>query len=282
MEFDVAGEAGRIAAIRRPGDDGTTYFLAHATGFCKEVWEPLAPFWSSELVAWDGRAHGKSSPGEPPYDWRDFGRDVLAVVDSIDADGRVGVGHSMGGAALVLAELERPGTFEGLVLVEPIMFPPPFERFDHPLVESALRRRPSFTSPAEARSNFAAKPAFARWSDEALDAYIRGGLAERGEEWVLRCSPGHEADIYRGGSAHGAYARLGEIVCPVLLVAGSNSNTHPETFVEHLGERFVDAAVQVVDGAGHFLPMEVPDVLAPVVDEFVAGLPGLPSSPIRP
>jgi pimeloyl-ACP methyl ester carboxylesterase len=178
----------------------------------------------------------------------------------------------MGGAALAMAEMLRPGTFDGLVLIEPIVFRPPFGRFDHLLVDIALKRRRSFESVAAARLNFANKTVFTRWDGRSMDAYVQGGLIEQDGEWLLRCRPEHEAEVFRGGSDHGAYERLNEIQPPVLLMAGEHSDTHDQEFMDDLRSRLPHASVAIVPDTGHFLPMERPELVADLVVEFLGAI----------
>jgi len=224
------------------------------------------------MIIWDSAAHGESAAGSPPYDWWTFGEDVLAIVDSFDFPRRVAVGHSMGAAALAMAEILRPGSFAGLVLIEPITFPPPSGRVDHALVEGALRRRGTFVSRESAMQNFASKSIFGRWDERVLDRYVTGGLKESADGWSLRCLPEHEAEVYRGGPAHGAYDRLDEINAPVLLLAGEHSATHGYEFVDELRSRLSEGSSVIVPEAGHFLPMEKPDEVARLIAGFLDGI----------
>jgi pimeloyl-ACP methyl ester carboxylesterase len=168
-----------------------------------------------------------------------------------------------------MAEISRPGTFDLLILIEPIVFPPPFERSEPPLVEEALRRRSRFPNRAAARARFVDKDVFSDWDPAAMDAYVDGALEERSGEWVLRCTPEDEADVYRGGSAHGAYQRLAEIDVPVLLLAGEHSSTFGGEYVEDLRSRFRRASSVILPGAGHFVPMEQPGSVAERMVEFI-------------
>lgn len=246
----------------------------HATGFGKELWEPVARRLRRprRLLALDQRGHGDSGTPPPPIDWWDLGRDVLAVVDRAGGERPDGLGHSSGSAALVMAEVLRPGTFGSLLLIEPIIFPPPFFRAEeNPMSAVALRRRAAFPSPGAARAAFREAAPFARWTEEALAAYAAHGLRPEGGAWVLKCAPEVEAEFYRGATAHGAWERLGEVGCPVLVVAGADSESHPAPFLEAMRARFPHARLEVVPGAGHFLPMEQPGVVAGLLDSLAPG-----------
>ena len=242
----------------------------HATGFCKEVFRPVVAALSTlaeagAVTAIDQRGHGSSDRPDPPFDWWDLGGDVLAVTQTHDGGGRpVAVGHSAGGAAVVMAELVSPGTFSALVLVEPIIFPPPHVRRDEgPLVDAALKRKRLFDSPAAAAENFAVKPAFAGWHPAALTEYVEHGLRPVAEGWVLACAPEVEAEFYRMGSAHDAWDGLDQLTLPVTLVAGERSTTHHGAYLEDLASRFGSPpAVDIVPEASHFVVMERPELIA--------------------
>ena len=92
----------------------------------------------------------------------------------------VGVGHSMGAAAVALAQLSVPGMFRSMVLFEPIIQPLPFKVPMSLLQKSALhtqtkRRRPFYPSIEDARSSLEGKPLFRSWHPEAFNAYIAHG-----------------------------------------------------------------------------------------------------------
>ncbi len=264
----VAGSGDVRLALERTswGDDPRPLVVAaHATGFCKELYRPVvadlaAMVPSGDVVAFDHRAHGDSEVPAPPYDWWDLGRDVLAITGG--ARSIVGVGHSAGAASLLLAELLAPGTFRALVLVEPIVFPGPYARMEHPLVEAALKRKGTFESRTAALDNFAGKPAFSGWQRRALEAYVHGGLAPDGGQWRLKCPPEAEAETYRGSTAHGGWERLGEVGSDITLIAGEYSDTHPGEFLQRTADQLGGGHVVVVPGTSHFVLMEQPELIA--------------------
>ena len=99
-----------------------------------------------------------------------------------------GVGHSLGASCLLLAAMQRPAAFAGLVLFEPIARA--LELPSHPLVDGALRRVRCFASKAEALRKL--ERALHSWDERALAGYVERGFRARadGAEGVeLCCEP---------------------------------------------------------------------------------------------
>ncbi len=238
----------------------------HATGFCKEVFRPVAGALATmveagSVTAVDHRGHGASDRPDPPYDWWDLGRDILAVVAG--SGPVVGLGHSAGGAAVVMAELLAPGTFSAMVLVEPIFVPPYGWPEAASLVRAAIKRKRRFDDAEAAAENFATKPAFAGWHPAALAEYVEHGLRPGPDGLELACPPEVEAEFYRMGSADETWARLHELTLPVTLVVGEHSTTHHGSYVDELVARFgAEPVLDVVAGASHFVVMERPELIA--------------------
>jgi pimeloyl-ACP methyl ester carboxylesterase len=276
----VTAADGIALAVHDHGGSGRPTLLCHATGFHGAVWEPLSAALGEGFERWaiDFRGHGASViPPDHPVPWDAVAGDVLAAVDQLDlpAGEVLGVGHSMGGAALLLAEQARPGLFAGLWLYEPIAPPRgtvPASEGGNTLADGARRRRPSFGSIAEALANFASKPPLNVARADALHAYVRHGLVE-GEDGAvhLACRPADEARFYEGGGAHGAFDHLGEVACPV-VVACSGEPFGPAMFARHIAEGLPDGSLEVHPHLTHFGPLESPAELAASVRELAARL----------
>lgn len=262
------------ATIAGEGTELGSMLFVHANGFCKELWRPVVTrSVAAQRSGWlsiDQRGHGDSAEGEAPYLWDDVASDVVEIVGAMPGP-VVGVGHSSGGAAIARAAILAPGLFSHLVLIEPIVLPPPYERRDIPLAGVAERRSASFESRDAARARFAGG-AFSSWSDEALDLYVDYGFSGTEEGWTLKCNRKVEADYFREGTNVDTWDRLHEIVEPVSLIAGGNSDSLREPDLSDLVNRFTSIESTVVGDAGHLLPMEMPDVVASLIDEAAGSL----------
>jgi pimeloyl-ACP methyl ester carboxylesterase len=249
------------------GGEGPPVLLAHATGFHGKVWQPLASRLEGlHRYAFDERGHG-DSPAPPgfEFEWSGFADDALATVDGFALDRPYGVGHSAGGAALLMAEAARPGTFRALYVWEPVVMPfdaPPAPQ-DNPLTEGALRRRDVFPSRDEAYTNFASKPPFSALDPDALRAYVDHGFTDTEDGAVrLKCRPVDEAQMYRMGSAHHAFSRFPEVHCPVVVACGETSTAFGPALIELQAARLPHARTEVLPGLGHFGPLEDPATVA--------------------
>src|SRR5262249_13902174 len=135
-----------IAALHWAGD-GPPLLLLHPNGFCAGVFDPLAQELRRDhrVVAVDVRGHGGS---DAPDDlstctFPNAARDVLAVLDVLGLDEVVAMGHSMGGAVVVILDALRPGVVRKALLCEAIAFETAPDGRGAPgsLADGARRRR---------------------------------------------------------------------------------------------------------------------------------------------
>jgi len=262
----VATAGGVEIATYHFGGDGPPLMLAHATGFHGRCWIPMAEVLTNRFNVWalDHRGHGASGkdPADRYDDWSVFVDDLLAVLEEIGGDGWRAIGHSMGGAVLLLAEARRPGTFNGLCCYEPVVIPPgTFPESpdgESIMITRARKRRPVFASREAARANYASKPPFSRFDPAALDAYVEFGFVEADEGVTLACAREDEASVYRGAPTNGAWDHLGSLRIPVTVLRGDDAADPVAQVAEDVARHIPRGAALRVKGLGHFGPFEAP------------------------
>jgi pimeloyl-ACP methyl ester carboxylesterase len=266
------------------GGDGPALLLAHATGFHGRVWLPVVAHLRSRFhcYAYDARGHGMSGKApEGHYDWSHLAADAAAVIDGLGLVRPFGVGHSGGGAAVILAEEASPGTFAGLYLYEPVIFPVDERqalelmalRDGNPLEEGARRRREVFPSRAAAAENYRGKPPFVTFDPSSLDAYVEWGFEDLDDGTVrLLCRGEDEARFYEMAMFHGAFGRLHRVARPVTLACGGvDAHFGPEA-IGLVASQLPHARTEVLPDVGHLGPMEQPGlVAASIIRAFEGG-----------
>src|SRR6478735_2264121 len=108
----VSSTNGVTLAVHDLGGEGPPFLIAHATGMCGQAYEPLAAVLAPHfhVHAIDFRGHGDSSePDDGDFAWAGMGADVLAAIDALGVEQIDAMGHSLGGASLLIAESIRPG-----------------------------------------------------------------------------------------------------------------------------------------------------------------------------
>ena len=277
-------DSGLEIALLDWGGGGPLALLHHANGFCAALWDLVADSLRPHfhVVAMDARGHGDSSKpvGAASYRWGHFGRDAAEVAAKLTAeraDGRValGLGHSFGGTALLAASIERPGLFDRLVVVDPIVLPLPTSGAQGgppsrggALAEGARKRRHVWPDRGAARARWSDKEMFAGWDPRLFDLYLAEGMFDRDDGQVeLKCPGEVEAAIFEQGVHSGIAESASRVQVPTLILWAARGD-FPRRHFENLAARMPDARVRDAD-AGHFVPMERPDLVVDAALETV-------------
>lgn len=274
---------GVTIALHDFGGTGSPVLLSHATGFHAHCWEPVAHALNSRhhVVGLDHRGYGDAETVDPTtMTWDQYGLDALAAARDLYAQHNepiIGIGHSMGGASLLMAAHSEPHLFKALFVFEPIVFPPPdpdaSERPGSPLPAGARKRRSRFPSFEAAIENYAAKPPMAAFNAEAREAYVRHGFKPTADgEIELKCLPEHEARTYETGGTSGAWDSLPDITTSVWVLSGAIAPFQPSTFAINVAERIPASTYVRWDEVGHFGPLEKPELIVQYVTSVVATL----------
>lgn len=254
--------------------------LLHGSGMHGGVWGPYAASLGERyrVIAVDQRGHGDSpKPAEArDYHWVELAADLLALLDELDIGAPYVVGHSMGGAVTLLAEMARPGSIGRALLIDPIIMEESYYEGEHTLESDrlsamTLKRRSRWASEREAIEGFAGKPPFATWEPEVLRAYVEGGTESDGEGGIrLKAPPAVEALTYLGSHAFNPWAGFGGVATPVRLLGGKNDDRAGWKQIRRMARTLPRAELFEYPEHSHFLPMENTKLVSDQILEFGA------------
>lgn len=265
-DLRVRSTGGVSIEVHDLGGSGEPLLVCHATGFCGRAYEPLAAELAADFHVWaiDFRGHGWSdAPSDADYSWDRMAEDVRAAARSIGPDGVRVVGHSMGGAAALLAETRWPGTVTAAYLFEPAVLRTPDQEGPAEMMrDQALRRSAVFATRAGARVRLLQRPTYATWSTESFEAFLQHGFVDLPDGRVqLRCAPESEALCYVSGAT--CISDVAGVPIPVTVAAGLG----PDLFgaarsARALAEAIPQARLAEHAGLSHFGPFEDPVAIA--------------------
>lgn len=256
-----------------------TLVIAHATGFHARCWDRVvAHLGNRHVLAVDQRGHGRSDKPLPVH-WQDFGRDLVALLETLDLTAVVGVGHSMGGHAMTDAAAAAPARFRRLVLIDPVIAAPAGYTLSDPWgaalrgdLHPTAKRRSHWNSPDEMFERFANRRPFDTWERDVLRDYCQYGLlpAVSGDGFELACPPAFEAQVYMSSLGNGGvHDSVRAVAVPVLVVRAMTPPTARDILDFRysptwpaLAQHFKHGRDLHVPEHTHFLPMEDPALAA--------------------
>jgi pimeloyl-ACP methyl ester carboxylesterase/quercetin dioxygenase-like cupin family protein len=246
---------------------GPAVVLLHGLGLRGALWKRMLDGFSEahRLVVLDLRGAGATrETAREELSLARWADDLGAVLDALEVERPVIVGHSLGASIALKYALERPDGVRSLVLIG--------AEADlsnlAPRMTAAAERIRATGMQAWVDEFWSKNPPFSDASlarDASLLTEYRELLLENDpEDYVRQCLAIASAESLSG--------RLRDVRQPVLvLVGGSDDRTLPE-HGRRLAHELPDARVVELPDVGHTIPLEAPGETARAIAEFLAEL----------
>jgi 3-oxoadipate enol-lactonase len=247
---------GASVASRRPA-----VFL-HGLGGSRIAWDPQleALAGGRRGLAWDMPGYGASAPAAA-MTFPALAEAAATWLTSVETAPAHVVGLSMGGMIALHLALDRPDVVRSLVLIDTS----PAFGFDGSItaeewIDARLSRLRDGETPATMARGAIAAIAAPGASESAVDLGVAAmsRIAPAAYEQAVRCLVTHDVR-----------SRLATIACPTLVLVGELDRETPLPFSEHLAATIPNARLEQVAGAGHLSSLERPDLVNPLIADFL-------------
>jgi pimeloyl-ACP methyl ester carboxylesterase len=239
---------------------GAPVLLIHGHTLDLRIWDPVMPFLVEaglRIIRPDLRGHGRSSRPNFGYHFVHHVADMTKVLGAAGVERAAVVGFSVGGGVAIEMALSDAGLVGSLLLIAPVMPDRPFEpAFLDNLKQVARVARSEGISAAMA-GPWASSPLLAA-------SLAKPGVREAALAIVLDF-PGAEYLATERDHVERPVSvpeRLEEIAAPLVVMVGELEMPGFRVFAEEAAQGIPGGRLEIVDGCGHLIPLEEPELVA--------------------
>jgi pimeloyl-ACP methyl ester carboxylesterase len=261
------------------GGSGPPLLLLHGLSSSARIWDFVAPILTQHfhVIAVDQRGHGLTDVPEDAYSFDEVTGDITALLDHLDVERPIVVGHSWGGGVAVQFAADFPTRTPGIVLVdggvmdvgarlsweqaEKEMRPPELNGIPIKAFLAAARQFPDMAD---------------RWSDQLQEMFLSNFEIRDGK--VYRRLPiDQHMQVVRALYDQGTHSLLERIECPALALLARREPTNDlaqrwmewrEKSAEIAAQRLRRGRVMWMEDSIHDIPIQRPTELAEAIIEF--------------
>lgn len=249
----VAGARAHYAHRRPIPASGLPVVFVHGAGGTHQHWLyqvrdlPHSPTYALDLPG-HGRSEGQGRDSISAYsDW------LVGFLDAAGEDQAVLVGHSMGGAIVLNMALRHAERVAGLGLVA---------------TGARLRVAPAILDGILQDSEAAVRLI----CDFAFGPESSPDMVRMGRRQMEAIPPEVIHGDFAACDAFSVMDRLGDITAPALVVCGTQDHLTPSKYSVYLRDQIARSELHLVEGAGHMVMIERPEVVVGALSSFLAGL----------
>ena len=237
----------KLLSVEQHGE-GEAMIMVHGLGGTSNAWYPQAALLSRsfQVIRPDMEGSGRS-PSKSKISITTLVKDVSKLMDKLNIKSAHFLGHSMGTIVCQHLAATSPSRVKSMALLGPLAEPPQQAR-------GAIRDRAK-AARADGMTGIAdtlvqvALSTHSRIHQPAVAAYVREILMGQNPEGYARTCE---------ALAAAKSADLSRIKCPTLLITGDEDGVAPPTAVQKLSLKIKRSNVLVLEGCGHWTPIEKP------------------------
>jgi 3-oxoadipate enol-lactonase len=242
--------------------EGPPIVFVHGLGGTSNIWHAQRATLSRyfKVITLDLTGSGRSDKGPRSYSLEQWADDVAGLIDHLQLDQAVVVGHSMGTAIVQKFAAKYPQKTKAIILAGA-------------LVELGPPGKETFTKRAE----LVEKEGMIGVADAVLGGALSAGTREGNlaltglvRELLLSNCPKCYAGHCRALAAGSAKADQVNIKCPVLLVVGDQDPVTPLSLQRQIAHAISQAKIRIVPNTAHLTMLECPEAFNQGVLEFLA------------
>jgi len=258
------------------GSGDKTIILVHGLASNSGFWRYNIPELSKHyrVIAIDLPGYGKSQKSTYPYTMSFYANQVKRVVDELNLNKIIYVGHSMGGQIGIIFSLKYPDRLEKLILASPAGIEE-FQKGEGDWLRSVMTTSGVKKTPEDGvRRNLSNN--FYNWSDEwewMVEERVRMSKAKEFDEFAYAV-----VRSVNGMLDEPTFDKLEKISVPTLIVYGKYDWLIPNPYLnpgftsdvfKFGAEAMANCKLHEIDCSGHMLQIEKPEEFNRVVLDFI-------------
>jgi 3-oxoadipate enol-lactonase len=248
--------------------EGKPLVLISGLGYSLWQWHRMVPLLSEhfQLITFDNRGIGQSSKPPGPYTAQLLAADTAGLLDALNIEKAIIMGHSMGGFIAQALALDFPQWVDKLILCSTNFGGP----HHIPLTPQAMEVLTDVNRDPLTRFRnglvVSTAPGWPEKNPEMIQSWIEWRAAN-----PIEPAP-YQAQLSIGLSLLPESAafedKLSRLNLPTLILFGAHDKVVPPANAILLAERIGKSEVVIFPDAGHFFPIEIPQAASEAVIRF--------------
>ena len=252
------------------GENGPPLVLLHGGRITGRSWDAaargLSPFF--HVIALDARGHGDSDKPSKGYTYSQRAEDLEGFLNALGMNHSYGMSHSTGAVTMAVHEIEFPGKFDKIILIEPPIQPRPRSSGSPRPTNNPRSQRRVWPNKSELDQYLKEHPRTKRWTEESRRSVVEHGVNQLQDgsvemKWTV--------DAYNPEEMSQNNPRLLEsapsIPIPITLIYGTNG-IGTRSDVEQFNQALPNSQLIWVEKAGHNVYMEEPVIIIETARNF--------------